>query len=334
MVQGALASTVREGVSALVANRAANSVAPGVASSRSTTSRRSGSRSVTRGFCPSCGARRMAEGAALLVDEVLPREPLRQWVLSVPFALRYLFATDPAVMGQVLGIVTRIIASHLIKAAGVTRATAHTGAVTLIQRFGSALNLNIHFHILALDGVYVTTGEGLSFRRVPPPTVAALAKLVRVISERVGRALERQGLLVRDLENSFLTFGSPDGAGFDDLLGHSITYRIALGPYQGRKAFTLQTVPAVASADDSSVAKAAGFSLHAGVASAAHEREKLERLCRYITRPAVSTERLSLTSQGNIRYRLVAPAHPCARDIRASLHSKDAVPGWHDRRGV
>ena len=65
--------------------------------------------------------------------------------------------------------------------------------------FGSALNLNIHFHILFLDGVYVTTGEQLGFRRVPPPTVAALEKLVRGISERVGRALERQGLLVRDL---------------------------------------------------------------------------------------------------------------------------------------
>ena len=69
---------------------------------------------IRRGFCPSCGARRMAEVAALLVDEVLPREPMRQWVLSVPFALRYLFATTPAVMGQVLGIVTRAIASHLL----------------------------------------------------------------------------------------------------------------------------------------------------------------------------------------------------------------------------
>ena len=48
----------------------------------------------------------MAEGAALLVDEVLPREPMRQWVLSVPCALRYLFATAPAVMGQVLGILS------------------------------------------------------------------------------------------------------------------------------------------------------------------------------------------------------------------------------------
>ena len=66
----------------------------------------------------------------------------------------------------------------------------------------------------------------------------------------------------------------------------------------------------------------AGLSLHAGVASEAHEHEKLERLCRYITRPALWTERLSLTAQANVRYRLVAPAHPCARDIRASLHIK------------
>ena len=269
-----------------------------------------------RGFCPSCGARRMAEGAALLVDEVLPREPMRQWVLSVPFALRYLFATDPAVMGQVLGIVTRAIASHLVKAAGYHHTTAQTGAVTLIQRFGSALNLNIHFHVLFLDGVYVTTGERLIFRRVPPPTVAALEKLVHLISKRVGRALERQGLLVRDQESSFLSLDSADASGFDDLLGHSITYRIALGPHQGRKAFTLQTVPAVAAADDnSSLAKAAGFSLHAGVASEADEREKLERLCRYITRPAVSTERLSLTAQGNIRYRLKTPYRDGTTDV-------------------
>jgi len=41
-----------------------------------------------RGFCPSCGGRRMAETAALLADEVLPERPLRQWVLSLPFALR------------------------------------------------------------------------------------------------------------------------------------------------------------------------------------------------------------------------------------------------------
>jgi hypothetical protein len=43
-----------------------------------------------RGFSPSCGARRMAESAALLVDEVLPEQPIRQWVLSFPFQLRFI----------------------------------------------------------------------------------------------------------------------------------------------------------------------------------------------------------------------------------------------------
>lgn len=80
-----------------------------------------------RGFCPSCGARRMAESAALLVDEVLPEQPMRQWVLSVPYPLRFLFASHPAIMGEVLGIVYRTIATHLIKKAGLTRKAARTG---------------------------------------------------------------------------------------------------------------------------------------------------------------------------------------------------------------
>jgi ribosomal protein S27E len=57
----------------------------------------------------------------------------------------------------------------------------------------------------------------------------------------------------------------------------------------------------------SSAGEAAGFSLHAGVAIRANERAKLERLCRYITRPAVSTKRLSLTRNGQIRYELKTP---------------------------
>jgi hypothetical protein len=92
-----------------------------------------------RGFCPSCGARRMAESATLLVDEVFPEQPVRQWVLSVPYPLRFLFASHPVIMGRGLGIVYRGIATHLIIKAGFCRKTARRGAVTLIQRFGSAL---------------------------------------------------------------------------------------------------------------------------------------------------------------------------------------------------
>src|SRR5690606_36116531 len=125
-----------------------------------------------RGFCPSCGARRMVESAALLVDEVFPVRPIRQWVLTVPFPLRFLFAAYPDLMGRVLGIVTRAISTHLAHQAGLTRKEAHTGAVSLIQRFGSALNLNIHFHMLFLDGVYVQDDAGhYGFLRTPPPTV-------------------------------------------------------------------------------------------------------------------------------------------------------------------
>ena len=87
-----------------------------------------------RGFCPSCGARRMAESAALLVDEVLPHQPMRQllpWmacsramqeqlprVLSFPYPLRFLLSSNPQVMSKVLGIVNRVISTHLIKNAG------------------------------------------------------------------------------------------------------------------------------------------------------------------------------------------------------------------------
>jgi len=59
-----------------------------------------------------------------LVDHALPHQPMRQWVLSVPFPLRFLFANRPAVMGRVLGIVYRAIATHLRRKAGYTRATA------------------------------------------------------------------------------------------------------------------------------------------------------------------------------------------------------------------
>ncbi len=71
--------------------------------------------------------------------------------------------------------------------------------------------------------------------------------------------------------------------------------------------FTVQTLPANDKTNDDRVGKMAGFSLHAGVAAGAEERDKLERLCRYISRPAVSEKRLSLTSSGQIRYRLKTP---------------------------
>jgi hypothetical protein len=278
-----------------------------------------------RGFCPSCGARRMVESAALLVDEVIPHVPIRQWVLSVPYPLRFLYATHAQALGECLTIVYRAIESFLIKKAGLTRGRAQGGAVTLIQRFGSALNLNVHLHMLIPDGVWLT-GSPRYFRQVTAPTVSELQGLLQKISARIGRHLERVGLLVRDEEHSYLDTssiqsgtgrraGQGRGSGtleerqtLEDLQSHSITYRIAVGAHRGRKAFMLQSLPPMtAGTERPGVAQLSGFSLHAGVAAAAHQRYKLERLARYITRPVLALERLSLTAQGHIRYGLKTP---------------------------
>jgi hypothetical protein len=122
----------------------------------------------------------------------------------------------------------------------------------------------------------------------------------------------RQGLLERDIGNIYLTPEAMDASDEDpttQLLGSSITYRIAVGPQQGRKVFKLQTLPDCESDNpfSSSVGEVAGFSLHAGVATKSNERTKLECLCRYITRPAVSIKRLAMTRNGQIRYELKTP---------------------------
>jgi hypothetical protein len=70
-----------------------------------------------------------------------PCVPVRQWVLSFPIPLRVLLAAHPHLLSPVLQVINRAVSTFLIKQAGLTRAEAQTGAVTLIQRFGSAANL-------------------------------------------------------------------------------------------------------------------------------------------------------------------------------------------------
>lgn len=117
-------------------------------------------------------------------------------MLSVPYPLRFLFATNAQVMSRVLTIVHRVISTDLIKRAGMTvKSGAQSGAITLIQRFGSALNLNPHFHMLYLNGVYDAQGD---FWPVKPPTREDLDRITHMIAKRVSRYLERAGYLIRD----------------------------------------------------------------------------------------------------------------------------------------
>jgi hypothetical protein len=88
-----------------------------------------------RGFCPSCGGRRMAERAARLVTELLPLVPVRQWVLSLPYRLRYLLAWNHALCRAVLGVFAQTLLDFYRRQArehGIS--DGRTGTVTVIQR--------------------------------------------------------------------------------------------------------------------------------------------------------------------------------------------------------
>ena len=146
-----------------------------------------------RGFCPSCGARRMAQSAAHLVDRVIPRVPVRQWVLSFPIPFRILLAAHPDLLSPLLQCIHRVIATFLIKQSGLQRSQAHSGALTLIQRFGSAANLNIHLHCLVLDGVYCSSEGEPVFHEVRAPSIDELHTLLGRIIQRIVKLLTRTG---------------------------------------------------------------------------------------------------------------------------------------------
>jgi hypothetical protein len=190
---------------------------------------------------------------------------------------------------------------------GLKRTAAQTGAVTLIQRFGSAANLNIHLHCLFLDGVYCTTGEVPVFHPVPAPTVEQLQRLLNQIITRVMKLLTRQGYLIEEQAMTYMAETDTDNA-MTPLQSAACTYRIALGPRAGQKVLTLQSVPRFdEQPTEQRCANAQGFSLHAEVRCAMNQRNKLEQLCRYITRPAIANDRLKLNSAGDVVLQLKSP---------------------------
>ena len=163
-----------------------------------------------RGFCPSCGARRMAESAKLLVDDVLHGYPVRQWVLSLPIPLRLLLARYPKHLSKVMQIIHRAISCDIVHRAEYLKKQANTGAVTYIQRFGSALNLNIHFHMLFLEGVITVERGQFKFKQVKAPSHSDIDTLVHTISHRIATYLEKAGLIQRDIDNTFLDLPMDD----------------------------------------------------------------------------------------------------------------------------
>lgn len=154
-----------------------------------------GVRSGGRAVCPSCGGRRMAERAAHLVDHVIPDVPVRQWVLSLPRRLRYRLAWNRDVCRRVttvlLSTVFRLLRDHA-RADGLEQPRG--GGVAIVQRFGGALNLNVHIHALVLDGVFARDGAGpVAFHPARRLTTLDVAEVLAAVGPRLRRLLGRSG---------------------------------------------------------------------------------------------------------------------------------------------
>ena len=155
-------------------------------------------------------------------------------------------------------------------------------------------------------GAYTLDGPQPTFHRTPRPTPAELARLLHTIGNRVARCLEQGGFPVRDPEHEHLDFEPAEA--LDQLIGASIHYRIAIGPNAGKKALTLRTLPAQPGPFASTLlARQPGFSLHAATRCEANQRDKLEKLCRTITRPAIANKRLSMNERGQVIVRFKQP---------------------------
>ncbi len=143
-------------------------------------------------------------------------------------------AVHPYLISPVLQVISRAISTFLIKQAGFKRREAQTGAITLIQRFGSAVNLNIHLHCLVLDWVYRMQNGVPEFCTVHPQATEQLQGLLSQIIQRIMEALTRHGALIEEEGMTYLADIESDAA-LAQLASAACTYRIALGPGQDKK---------------------------------------------------------------------------------------------------
>lgn len=297
-----------------------------------------------RGFCPSCLGRRMTDSALHLVERVLPEVPLRQWVCSLPWRLRYLCGYDRKLCAEVIGaFVSQVMRSLRRRAKRVfglrSVAEAHTGAVCFVQRFDSALRLNVHGHVLSLDGVYLRNDNGeLTFHPLPAPTSAEVADVARRTALEVRKVLLRHG---RSLEGLFESASDDE---HDDFAERQPALAACYGAaLQGVGLFgaragqpTLRLLRRELERSGEPVAEVMGFNVHAGLALDGRDRRRVERVCRYLGRPPIAQERLRQLDNGRLRYTMKKPWKDGTvaldfepLDLIARLCAMVPPPGFH-----
>jgi len=257
-----------------------------------------------RSICPSCCGRRMANVAAHLVDRVLPDVPVRQYVLTLPYELRRLAAFKADVLTAFARIfVEAVFARYRSRAGSDGIESPQCGSVNFVQRFGS-LNLHVHFHLLALDGVFARDARGgLVFHPAEAPTAADLEAIVARTARRSIAWLRKRGY-IDDSPLEARSNEEPAQTALDACAA------IAMG--RGN----VSTLPRDSTQDDGHGAaeerpdkpalavERDGFNVHAGVRIEAGDDLGRERLARYGARPPLSLERLRRLPGGRVAYRL------------------------------
>ena len=263
-----------------------------------------------RGSCPSCGARRMCQTAANLVDLVVPDQPIRQWTVSLPFALRLPVARDSALLSAVLRIIVSEI-DKLYKRLGQERAvrSGATGIVSATQLFGGSLNLNPHFHLLAVDGVFNTNLEGTAavFTPTRAPGASEVRELAQRVHERVVRMMRRRGLLRDEADDEGAEPRPIDACAQLSLrlgkLGHVDERGVVHEPDPDEARFGQRGRSPWSGEHE-------GWNIHAGVTVKQGDADGRERLCRYVLRHPLSLQRLAWTKDGRLSYEVKYPRSP------------------------
>ncbi len=212
-----------------------------------------------------------------------------------------------------LAVYTRVLLDSYRR--GARERGAHdgrTGTLTVIQRFGSGLNLNVHFHTLALDGVFTEDPHGrLEFSPAPPPSDEAVAGVLTTVLRRVGRLLARHGLEPGDAETADSDPLAEESLTLAGIVSASVQGRVALGPRAGARMRRFGGAPdaEVVTSRGPRHAHLEGFDLHANVRVSATDRAGLEGLCRYLLRPPLAQDRVERRPDGHILVRLKTAWH-------------------------
>jgi hypothetical protein len=260
-----------------------------------------------RAFCSSCMGRRMADTAAHLVDNVFPHVPVRQWVLSLPFEIRYRMCYDKQLISDVLAVFQRAVQGwYRNKAKELDFINVQGGSVSFIQKFGSSLNVTPHYHCLLLDGVYGFSNDSNEpfFVATPAPTDEDVKQLAETVAAKVIRLLERRGVIgEQDTYDAF----SEDNPVLAGMTAASVHGMIATGDRAGLPVRRILSDPATGIRTSYLCYVSRGFSLHAARRVDADDRTGLEQLCSYVTRPPLAAGSLEKVADDKYLFKLKSP---------------------------